>query len=249
MKKYELTNVTKTVNEKTLHRIRALKDFSDVKKGDLGGWIEKESNLSQDGNAWVYKEACVHGNAKIFDNARIYGKAIISGKAHIFGNAEVTDNAIVSNNAYISDKAMIYDNVKISGEARVYGNAKISGEARVYSKASVYGNAEVCGDACVYGNANISDKHIVGKVSLLYKDIFQHQCKNGVLTAILTKNDKILYTIGCQKNITEEEFLFRIHNTDGGLEANPHRKEYLNLIECIKIYFKKKERDKHYENY
>ena len=44
-KKYELTDKTKVYDGCTLHRIRALKDFGDVKAGDLGGWIESEKNL------------------------------------------------------------------------------------------------------------------------------------------------------------------------------------------------------------
>ena len=49
-KKYELTNLTREWNGRTLHRIKALKDFNGVKAGDLGGFIEKEDNLSHDGN-------------------------------------------------------------------------------------------------------------------------------------------------------------------------------------------------------
>ena len=51
--KYELTDETKNFCGITLHRIRALRDIPsvNVKSGDLGGWIEKESNLSQDGDA------------------------------------------------------------------------------------------------------------------------------------------------------------------------------------------------------
>ena len=37
-----------------LYRIKALKDFNNVKEGELGGYIESEQNLSQEGNAWVY---------------------------------------------------------------------------------------------------------------------------------------------------------------------------------------------------
>lgn len=40
MKKYELTNETKLFNGVTLHRIKALKDFGNVKKCDLGGYVE-----------------------------------------------------------------------------------------------------------------------------------------------------------------------------------------------------------------
>ena len=54
--KYKLTE---TRNEDGLYQIRALKDFGNVKVGDLGGWIEKEANLSQQGNAWVSGNALV----------------------------------------------------------------------------------------------------------------------------------------------------------------------------------------------
>ena len=71
MKKYELTDITKTENifgkPVTLHRIRALKDFGNVKAGDLGGWVEHEGNLSQDGDCWIYYPAIVCGTAKLED--------------------------------------------------------------------------------------------------------------------------------------------------------------------------------------
>lgn len=58
--KYELTDETKNFCGITLHRIRALRDIPSVNvgPGDLGGWIEKESNLTQ------YGDAMVCGNAK-----------------------------------------------------------------------------------------------------------------------------------------------------------------------------------------
>lgn len=59
--KYELTKNTKVVDGKTLYQIRAIKDFGDVDKGDLGGWIEAEKNLSQEGNCWVSGDARVYG--------------------------------------------------------------------------------------------------------------------------------------------------------------------------------------------
>ncbi|HEM4040679.1 TPA: polymer-forming cytoskeletal protein, partial [Streptococcus suis] len=40
-----------------LFRIRALISFGSIEVGDLGGYIEKEENLSHDGNAWVYGDA------------------------------------------------------------------------------------------------------------------------------------------------------------------------------------------------
>ena len=74
-KKYKLLeDETIEVFGKTLFRIQALVDIGDdVKPGDKGGYIEKEENLSHNGNAWVYDKACVYDKARIYGEARIYG--------------------------------------------------------------------------------------------------------------------------------------------------------------------------------
>ena len=59
MKKYELTAETKVVFGRTLYRIRALIAFGNVDAGEKGGWIEKESNLDQSGDAWVSGNAAI----------------------------------------------------------------------------------------------------------------------------------------------------------------------------------------------
>lgn len=111
-KKYTLTNETLVFNGHTLYRIRALIDIEGrVNKGELGGWIEKESNLSHKGLCWVS------------DNAQVYG------------NAQVYDNALVSDNAHVSDNAQVY------GDARIYGDAQVYGDALVYGNAMVSGKA------------------------------------------------------------------------------------------------------------
>ena len=89
MKKYELTEETLTVSEKTLYRIRAGRDFGFVKTGEFGGYIEKEENLSHFGNAWISGDARVFGNAKVSGNAWVSGDAKVSGNAWVFGDAKV----------------------------------------------------------------------------------------------------------------------------------------------------------------
>ena len=56
-KKYELTDEILEVGGRVLHRIVALRDFGEVKKGDIGGWIEGQENLSHDDDCWVCGEA------------------------------------------------------------------------------------------------------------------------------------------------------------------------------------------------
>ena len=89
MKKYELTTNTIVHNGRTLYQIKALMNFGIIREGDLGGYIESEKNLSQEGNAWVYDNAKVCGNAWVCGNAKVYGDAEVCGNAKVYGNAKV----------------------------------------------------------------------------------------------------------------------------------------------------------------
>ena len=103
MKKYRLTEETTKVGNRPLYRIQALRDFGNVKEGDIGGYIESEKNLSQDGNAWVYGNARVSGNACVYGNARVYGNADIKTTGDIcsmsgFGSEYRTTTAFRTKN-------------------------------------------------------------------------------------------------------------------------------------------------------
>ena len=90
MKKFELTNefITNMFGTK-LFRIRALVEFGDVEAGELGGYVEKESNLGHDDNAWVYGNAQVSGNARVYGDARVCGNGDYA-YAHGFGSVNRT---------------------------------------------------------------------------------------------------------------------------------------------------------------
>ena len=74
-KKYRLTNESITIYGRRLYRIEALKDFYIVEKGDKGGFIESEKNLSQKGDCWVYGDAKVCGNAEVYGDAKVVNNA------------------------------------------------------------------------------------------------------------------------------------------------------------------------------
>ena len=108
-KKYELTD---EVNLFGLHRVRYLRDLPGINKGELGGWIEKEENLDQSGDA------------------------LVAGDAHVFGNARV------SSNAWVYGDTFVYDNARVYGDAHVFGNAQVAGDAHVFGNARVSGDAD-----------------------------------------------------------------------------------------------------------
>lgn len=98
-KKYEiLQNVTKEHHGVTLYTIKALKDFGDVKAGDIGGWIENEDNLSQYGKSWIYDDAKVRGKAKVNGYTMVSGDAIV----------ESTYDYIVIKNNWSSERYFTY---------------------------------------------------------------------------------------------------------------------------------------------
>ena len=110
MKKFELTGEQKHCCGKTLFRIKALKSFSDVVVGQTGGWVEKEENLSQNGDAWVSDNAVVSDSALIRGSAVIKDNAVVKGDSWVSGSAVVKDNALVKGNAWIVGNAVVSNN-------------------------------------------------------------------------------------------------------------------------------------------
>lgn len=169
-KKYKLTDKTIVMYGNTiLYRIQALMDFSDVRKGDLGGFIESEDNLSHYGTCWIYDNAKVYGNAivfndaKVFENAKVLGNARVFDDAQIFGNAQVYGDALVNGTSLIFGTALVFDNAKVYGNAKIFGNARVFGisfvcDACVYEDATVFDVSTVNGNACVCGKAHIYGK-------------------------------------------------------------------------------------------
>ena len=180
-KKYKLTKETKTINSVTLHRIQALRDFDNVKKGELGGWIQSETNLSHEGDCWVYKDAWVYKNAQVFGDAWVYGKARISGSAQVYGDACVYQNAQVFENA------LVYDNAWVFGSARVFGDAQVFGDAEVYWSARVSGKTRLQIGRYDEGEIIETPMAIVGS------------------KYVINKSGNSIF-IGCQK-LTQEEWL------------------------------------------
>ena len=110
---WEFTGETKTHFGVTLKRIRAVVEFKlkcgiVIRKGELGGWIEKESNLS--GDAWVSGNALVYGDARVSGNAWVYGDAWVYGNARVSGDARVSGNGdyIVFKNCWSSFRWFTY---------------------------------------------------------------------------------------------------------------------------------------------
>ena len=143
VRKYELTDTTKTVDGHILHQIK------NLYTGELGGWIEKEENLSQNrGSAWV------SGNACVYDNARVYGNAQVSGNAEIFGNAQVSNRAKIYDNAKIGGSMEINGDVEIGGDVKLVIGLRLTGDIKITTSLEKFID-DIWGDAPVFNEQEI----------------------------------------------------------------------------------------------
>jgi NDP-sugar pyrophosphorylase family protein len=150
IKKYELTDQTIEHYGRTLYQIRALRSFDYALKADLGGYIEKEENLSQEGNAWVHENAIVYGNAQVFGHAQIADHAKVYGNARVYGEAIIYENALIFDKAEVYDYAQVFENAQIYGGAKIYGCANVCGNAKVYDNTKIYSDSAVLKRALAY---------------------------------------------------------------------------------------------------
>lgn len=153
--KYEITDIT---NEEYpfLRRIRALRDVGDqVKVGDLGGFVESESNLATDPSdgAWIFDDAIAAGNA------------YVDMGSYLRKNAVACDNAYVSHGSVLSNHARAEDDAYLRG-AVMNGSARVSGCAQIISVPSQFGTPLLSGHCQVYGSVR-GDVRVTGTAVIL----------------------------------------------------------------------------------
>lgn len=203
--KYELTNEVRDIGGHTVYRIRAIKDIPVaedhiVKAGTLGGFVESESNLSQQGLCWIY------------DDAVAYGGAIVSGKAN------VRDYAQISGNVRISKKAHVYGQAVIAGNVTVRGHAWIDGEAFITAadddQLVIEGNCYINGDARIDGTMTLGGNVMIGNGAMIKsdKDVFQVSldAKDEIINATFYRTRK---GIGCTDHHIEHPSLDEYRDT------------------------------------
>jgi len=167
-KKYELTG-----NDcEDCYRIRALKSFQlitgkVIRKGDLGGLVDGEHNLSQEGNCWIGYNARAFGRSRVMDNAvmkdysEAYDNSTVSGNAIMKDHSLTRDNSTVSGNAVMKDFSRTYDNSTVSGNAVMkndsgaHNNSTISGNAVMKDWSRVYNSSTVSGNALLQADQRI----------------------------------------------------------------------------------------------
>lgn len=119
-----------------VHRIEAVRFFGNVKCGDKGGFVQRMTNLSHNGDCWVADEAIVCNDATICDDAVVCGSALIT-------------------NGSVYEQASVGANVKMHGGA-------VCGRAEIWASTQIGVGDRLCGDTR-YGGPLMPEPIIVYK--------------------------------------------------------------------------------------
>lgn len=155
------------VNGRTLYQIVCDEDTLTRSKGECGGWIEKEENLSQDGRCWVYPDAFVYGGARVYGDAHVRNSKVFS-KADIGGHTHVYDSTVCGS-ATILDRACVQSCTVYSGIIR--GNAHVS-------NATVFGFVDIGTGADIKSNKDYM--YIIHDS----QEYTIYRTKNGIVAAV-----------------------------------------------------------------
>lgn len=226
-RKYDFTGETSNniAEGATLHRIRAVRDFGNVKAGDLGGWIESENNLSHEGKCWVYDDSAVFGRGRVYDNAKIMNSSCVYDNGHVSYSA-IIDSSHVFGSAAVKYHARIEDSC-------VYQYARITGYSHV-CRSQIANHAYIRGDVvkdaqirvpCVIFRGHIDSSRDLVTVGPIGSE-------DGILTAYRGENG-IMVTRGCFSGKLSEfaEAVDQTHDT------NRYGQSYRALIEFLKLHF------------
>ena len=153
--KYEITDIA---HEKYpfLHRIRALRDIgSEVKAGDLGGFVESEGNLSAGpgDNAWIFDDAICAGTGYVDEGSVLRDRAVVCGHAYVSKGSEMSGDSRAEDDAYIRG-------------ARLSRCARASGNSMILQSADTQVSPILTGSCAVYGKV-MGDVMLAGAVVVI----------------------------------------------------------------------------------
>ncbi|MCL2623487.1 MAG: hypothetical protein FWD31_07465 [Planctomycetaceae bacterium] len=151
-----------------VQRIYALRSFGNVKAGTIGGFVEHEWNLSQEGDCWIADDAIALGWSLVDRNAQLRGRAkidafavatdsaIVEDDAILSGTVVACNQAVVGGHTYAIDGVMFRDRCFVKCRCR-YTNSGKTRLPNFRDSAIVRGDASLEGWISMSGNSVVDD--------------------------------------------------------------------------------------------
>lgn len=172
-KKYELVPETNVkFYFRPMYRIRALKDFSDVKKGQYGGYVESEENLSQTGNCWIYDNSIVCKGSRVINNAVVKDSSTVTGYSEISDDAIVEKGSRIDEHSVVCDQSRVIDSLVTESSAVIYKSIvkedSMIEHGSTVCDAVIGPKAYIKNGAVIRFDINDSDDYVVYKPPVFY---------------------------------------------------------------------------------
>lgn len=211
---YELTGETIEFEGHTLHRIRATRYLRryHVQKGDLGGWIDKTSRLTDEG--WILNEGKVFNHSVIADFGIVKDCAVVKGNSHVMERGVVSENAVVSNYSGVIHDAAVFGHSVVTDSSVVRGRSIVGGVAVLndaetsngsHIRAGKFKSVAIPEGRFVNSNINVTrDDHILSMTNI----------GSEMQKLILVRtNDDIGHTlsVGCWENGIIDRLMDEVH--------------------------------------
>ena len=240
--KYEILEQTQQLpDRRTAYRIKAVRDFGNVKKGEIGGFVEADDNLSHHGLCWIAGTAMALGRSRVTGDAQLKNRAQLRDWAVITDRCAVQDEAVLQDFAFGYGDAVIGEQSLLAGVATACGHAQIfcrprysvSGKtriptlrgnvmirdyARLEGKVTARDDVVVCDGATIKGNVRLIEKAYIGDESVIEgcatigeKAVIVQQSRIGGLTKIFGR-----VLVAGQVAILGKSFLTCCVRVDGG---------------------------------
>lgn len=148
-RKYEFTGKQKRTMYGVVSQIRRLSD------GKLGGWIQKEENLSHKGNCWIRESVVVSDEARVSENAQVFNNVYIVDHAQVSGHVSVGGHTVITGHAQVYGDCRVFGgHIHIGGHSQVYGGSHVYGNVYIDEQAKVYKMATLRGDMTLLGKSH-----------------------------------------------------------------------------------------------
>lgn len=214
--KYEITDIVGYRFKKKVYRIRALKNFGDVKKGDLGGYVSSYENLSQYGDCWIYDDAAVIQDATLENNSTIHNTSIMYGTSTAIRNSKIYKSTRICGNSIISDSTI--SGKSLLKDTRIY-NSRIKGNIITYDTSSLINYSNIRG-ILYLSNSSITNSKIVSNIAWIDAQTSVYQSNLKLFRDSNIDNS----SIGFCENIYGDLILRNTNITDSKIIGNKNNR-------------------------
>ena len=205
----------KIIDGITVYRIKCVNSFychgTLISKGDIGGYVENDYNLSQHGCCWIFDDAVVRGNARLTNSATVHNNAIVEDNAQVCEFSHVKGNALIKGISRICGNSIIKEYTALNNAFVVDSCISLPKFFSAFCLGSDFPDSDM--SYFCFKSANINSHN---DIYLIPMNITKTKKDNFVLEVYRTNDDKKAFAISTTNSLktykSEDDLFFGILN-------------------------------------